>query len=383
MQTALATTGSKAFTMLFITDYQDASEKERRFIDTIRHNLLDTPYDNSGTWTKYTPLPKILVSLVDIVESRSKAYDLLDTNRYDVIFVSNRIEGNPIGAGYLRKIQEHHPNAMIIPLIQATQIRGAVKKDKTVNTGEGIKKIYDLGIYNCLIRNRLDLAEMIHMIHAGGRSKEDAYVYYGLNKVMPSLEDKASASAGQGEVKGEAPDKPYTGQSEQMTKEDKKEKVPDKEAADSLPATEEEQISGADSGKRLPYKERRKQEEKRAKNTGGQEQKTERVTNTEENADDAAPYVDAGDDGKFAVYQKEELNDEESNEFEKMNHSLQTRGRMNSELVAPGMLQGKVVFAKGTTALIELDCNLEQAGLSMADVFHMPVVIPYTKFADI
>lgn len=171
METGLYSATDKAYTMLFITDYTKASDKERGFVNAIRNNLLDKDPDaatnkNEGPWKKLYGLPKIIVSIIDIAETRQKAYDMLDRNRYDVIFVSAVVDGKPVGAGFLRNVLSHHPDALIIPFISAGQIAGAQLSGGRYNDGTGIKKIYDLGIYSCMVRKNVDLGELIRMIHA-------------------------------------------------------------------------------------------------------------------------------------------------------------------------------------------------------------------------
>lgn len=485
MENALVTTGKTgAYTMLFITDYTDASPKERKFVDTIRNNMLGIPGDSSGNWLKCPNLPEILVSVFDIAETRSRAYDMLDRNRYDVIFTSNRIDGRPIGAGYLRNVQEHHPNALIIPFIQATQLMGARKIDGTINMGAGIQAIYNLGIYTCMTRNRLDLVELVRIIHAGGRSKEDAFYYYGLDKNLAPIEgaehpvipmsDSQPQPSRQTDVR--AHEKVAATSSEGHKEYDDSKGNPDRvsETLQSVPDADNtaaqlldkngvsvhpdpqamqhtapgnntyasnqknsdnnfaqgnpeqgQKLTGADGERKLSYKERRKlekkqrQQEKREREMQQQEEKSRddslikqqqvhqedvqavHYTNTAESDNAKFPKQNEtlhteecatstehaeNEDGlkdKFATFEPAaQRTSEQRSEYEEMQTALQQRGKMNAGLAVPGMLQGRVVFAKGNTAWVELDKNIEDIGIGFADIYQMPVMIPYTKFGD-
>lgn len=486
MENTLVTTSKTgAYTMLFITDYTDASPKERKFVDTIRNNMLGMPGDSSGNWLKCPNLPEILVSVFDIAETRSKAYDMLDRNRYDVIFTSNRIDGRPIGAGYLRNVQEHHPNALIIPFIQATQLMGARKIDGTINMGAGIQAIYNLGIYTCMTRNRLDLVELVRIIHAGGRSKEDAFCYYGLDKNLAFIEGaehpvipmsdsqpqpsrqtdaqthkKVAATSSEGhkeynDSKGNPDRVSGTLQSVQDTDNTAAQRLekngvsvqPDPQAMQhTAPGNntyasnqkngdgnfvrenpeQGQELTGADGERKLSYKERRKlekkqrQQEKREREMQQQEEgsrddsliKQQQVhqedvqavhhTNTADSdnarfskqnetlhTEECAPSTKhaENEDGlkdKFATFEPAaQRTSEQRSEYEEMQTALQQRGKMNAGLAVPGMLQGRVVFAKGNTAWVELDKNIEDIGIGFADIYQMPVMIPYTKFGDL
>ena len=491
MENTLVTTSKTgAYTMLFITDYTDASPKERKFVDTIRNNMLGMPGDSSGNWLKCPNLPEILVSVFDIAETRSKAYDMLDRNRYDVIFTSNRIDGRPIGAGYLRNVQEHHPNALIIPFIQATQLMGARKIDGTINMGAGIQAIYNLGIYTCMTRNRLDLVELVRIIHAGGRSKEDAFCYYGLDKNLAFIEgaehpvipmsdsqpqpsrqtdaqthEKVAETSSEGhkeynDSKGNPNRVSGTLQSVQdadNTAAQRPEKNgvsvrPDPQAmqhaapgnniytsgqknsgdygnnfAQGNPEQGQKLVS-TDGERKLSYKERRKlekkqrQQEKREREMQQQEggnredslmeqqqiyqedlqavhQKNKNTAESDNarfpkqneaiHTEESTPSAERAEneDGlkdKFAIFEPAaQRTSEQRSEYEEMQTALQQRGKMNAGLAVPGMLQGRVVFAKGNTAWVELDKNIEDIGIGFADIYQMPVMIPYTKFGDL
>lgn len=408
MQNELVVTpsNSKAYTMLFITDYKNASVKEKTFITTVRNNLLDLPNDNSNQWVKYINLPQILVSLIDIVESRSKAFDMLDTGRYDVIFVSNKVEGKPIGSGYLRNIQKHHPNALIIPFIQATQIRGAIKKDGSVNTGEGILSIFNCGIYTCMLRNRLDLGELIRIIHAGGRTKEEAFEFYGLDRDLTATDRKGQKVISEAETVGvNKPDAPEPAsdpqqqhnfqQDEQLSSSYLPEELNEekKDNADMLTETrinenDKQQFSKPEgdenNGKKIPYMERRKREKRKRKqqtqpDTSSDEKEKMYETDEHDSVNDDTDTGAVNKQDKFATYAPHQ---EDNKVADELKHVLLERGQINNGLAKAGMLQGRVVFAKGNTAWIELDKHLEDIGLHFTDLYNMPVVVPYTKFGD-
>lgn len=60
---------------------------------------------------------------------------------------------------------------------------------------------------------------------------------------------------------------------------------------------------------------------------------------------------------------------------------LNRRGEENNALAVPGALYGRVVFADDRSVMVKLDKSLDQVGVSLPDIFNMPVVIPYTKFS--
>ena len=74
--------------------------------------------------------------------------------------------------------------------------------------------------------------------------------------------------------------------------------------------------------------------------------------------------------------------EEKEKKNEQIREELGSRGKLNNAMVAPGMIQGKVVFAKGNTAWIEFDQTIEDMGLQFTDLFNMPVVVPYAKFTN-
>lgn len=437
METGLYSATDKAYTMLFITDYTKASDKERGFVNAIRNNLLDKDPDaatnkNEGPWKKLYGLPKIIVSIIDIAETRQKAYDMLDRNRYDVIFVSAVVDGKPVGAGFLRNVLSHHPDALIIPFISAGQIAGAQLSGGRYNDGTGIKKIYDLGIYSCMVRKNVDLGELIRMIHAGGRTKEDAFKYYGLyhnpeflkeqTGTSHMLEEKepavVSSEAGINKrhegFMGGSSEKQEAASEMPESRWEKKQETFNRDTADMSAGNEDkirqEMARGADEEmedpeRKLPYKERRKLEKKRLQEQRRQERERAAMSDNSRMASDDKLYehretemvddkpqmeqpamaLGAAEDetdrrGKFAKYDPDQSR---SSEAEEMREIMISRGRSNSSLASSGVLQGKVVFAKGNTAWIEFDKNIEDIGLSVVDLYQMPVVVPYTKFGDV
>lgn len=64
----------------------------------------------------------------------------------------------------------------------------------------------------------------------------------------------------------------------------------------------------------------------------------------------------------------------------RVNGALQERGTINNGLVKTGVIHGNVIFAKGSTVIVELPVDIETFGLRLPDVYNAPVCIPYSIF---
>lgn len=189
---------NKVYSMLFVADYTNATPSWRQYVDTLINNLLDKP--PSAEWVKYEHLPKITVSIIDKAETRQQAFDKLSTVKYDVVFVDTMLNGQPNGAAIIGRFRQFQDTSMYIPLIAPTQIKGAVKKDGTICDGAGIERLYARGFYNGVSKKDLNLGKLIEMILAGGRSKEDAFIAYGLDYGQAKLEEDIHTSFDAGKV---------------------------------------------------------------------------------------------------------------------------------------------------------------------------------------
>ncbi len=192
---------NKVYSMLLIADYTHGTPGWRQYVDTLINNLLDKR--PSAGWTKYEHLPKITVSIVDKAETRQQAFDKLSTVKYDVVFVDTMVDGQPNGAAMIGRYKQFQDTSMYIPLIAPTQIKGAVKKDGTVSDGAGIERLYAKGFYNGVNKKDLNLGKLIEMILAGGRSKEDAFLAYGLDYGQAKIEEELHTSSDVGKVEND------------------------------------------------------------------------------------------------------------------------------------------------------------------------------------
>jgi len=188
----------KVYSMLFIADYTKATPAWRKYVDTLINNLLDKP--PSAEWVKYENLPKITVSIVDKAETRQQAFDKLSTVKYDVVFVDTSVDNQPNGPGIIGRYHQFQPTSMYIPLLAPAQIKGAVKKDGSICDGAGITRLYEKGFYNGVVKKDLNLAKLIEMILSGGRSKEDAFMIYGLDYGQAKLEEDVHIASDAGKV---------------------------------------------------------------------------------------------------------------------------------------------------------------------------------------
>lgn len=183
-------TSRKVFNILYIGDYTKASPGGRKFADSLINNLLDKPA--SKGWMKIEPLPPITVSIVDIAETRQQAFEKLKSMSYDVVIADCVLDNKPNGAGIMSSYRDALPTALYISFFMPSQLKGYVRKkddDVYVSDGAGLQRLYDKGFYNGFNKKHLNLSELINLIHAGGRSEEEAYIVYGLNYGRPRLEE--------------------------------------------------------------------------------------------------------------------------------------------------------------------------------------------------
>lgn len=423
----------KGYTILFIADYEKASLKWKQFVDTIVNNLLNKPAVSDGGWIKFTNLPKIKVAVLDIAQTRDQAFTKLKESRYDVVFVNNYLDGKPIGGGMLKRFKQFHPDAIFIPLLDMSQKKGARRRDGEICNGEGIQNIFNGGFFNGVYKNNLNMSYVIKMIHAGGRPKENALHYYGL-AAETELEDKGvvnanrpaseqpsvteslatqqnapvsqpspvggastansvdMASNGGNEENGVSTTNPMNTVTERQDNlSDQRASAfqgastvvpsqPVQAAASSDTANNTTKESGQVSAeKRLNRRERRRLEQER-KQKEQEERDRLQLNNYSTSSEIPAMYnnmesSDSAEPGEISAYQKSA-----DPQLEEMRDIMRQRGQLNAGLVVPGTLLGKVMFAKGNTVWIELDKSLEQVGLNFADIYNMPVSIPYTKF---
>ena len=183
---------NKIYSVLMLCNYEKSSTTSSKWIvavKSIRNNLLGTAYTKNCGWIKYSNLPKIETSLVDIVESIDEAKEYLDNSTPDVIIVEDKIGNAPIGTGTLDVLREKAPNAIFIILLDGFQKKGATRTTKTgeqlVSQGKKVESLYQGGYYNAIFKNQLDMTEICNMIISGGYSAEWAFSNYGLGNEDP------------------------------------------------------------------------------------------------------------------------------------------------------------------------------------------------------
>lgn len=117
--------------------------------------------------------PDIGIGRVDFVYTEKEIEANLLSNRYDVLLVTETIEGNiNIGAGTLRKWKETYPDVRIFLLVEKEK-KGAGK----------LTSLYVKGYYNALYWQEIaeNENEFFDTI-LNGRSQEHAFDYYGLTQ---------------------------------------------------------------------------------------------------------------------------------------------------------------------------------------------------------
>lgn len=449
----------RAYSILFIADYERGSVKWQQFVDTIINNLLGKSAVLGGSWMKFSNLPPITVSVIDKAETKEQAFKYLQESRYDVVIVNNGLDGKPIGGGMLKRFRQYHPDALFIPLLDITQKKGVKKKDGTVCTGDGLLNLFNAGFYNGLYKNSLNVGVMINIIHAGGRPKESAYGYYGFEKALIETtenvkSDVTSNNNVNNNVESERREKVEVSQANAKVSGFENQRVNNSNSAvqkdasvsnskgvgvndeqkvglskdDDTKATNVKAVSNvvpsnsnnsnenvmlgedvqplSNRKRRKLERERRRRErdEQLLKGSGKQESESTspvveqpqteeavgivedvvperaerfvRAENTVVNNAMSSTVSPSMNPGEIAAYS-------DNPQVNEMMEMMKRRGCMNSSMVVPGALYGRVVYGNGNTVLIELDKTLEQVGLNFADIFNVPVVIPYTKFGDI
>lgn len=113
------------------------------------------------------------IGRVDFVYTEKEIEANLLSNRYDVLLVTETIEGNiNIGAGTLRKWKENYPDVRIFLLVEKEK-KGAGKL-----TSLYVKGYYDALYWQEIAENEDEFFETL----LNGRSKEHAFEYYGLTQ---------------------------------------------------------------------------------------------------------------------------------------------------------------------------------------------------------
>ncbi len=478
-----------AYTALFVTDYSRSSVEWRNWVDTVINNLYGRKATPGSGWQNIKGLPPIQFSVIDIAENRDQAIRKLEESRYDVVISNNIIDGKPAGAGFLKKMRGYHKNAIFIPLFDISQRKGYQLANGSISSGNGLLNMYNAQFYNGMCKYKFDLAYMINMIKAGGRSPEQAVRYYGIElgleqkqettdipvnnqpvqkpepvpaqpvqtderglesantvptpsptvepvevkqPVQPTTREERPSvqpSVQQERVETPVPKAEPQRQPAQDAKqavqaykeasrakdEGKQTEAPTEDTFDSKSMSAVEKawngiINGnhQNDGKKLNRRERRRlqklEKEQEMENLAkeslnaainGEEKEDSREYRTEPESrakeQSAEPMMREESykepyTSSVTMSELKEEDEREKEEKEKKNEQIReelgSRGKFNNAMVAPGMIQGKVVFAKGNTAWIEFDQTIEDMGLQFTDLFNMPVVVPYAKFTN-
>lgn len=328
----------RSYSILLAIDYTNQSAVWQRDIDTIRYNLLGAKKTADSSWNKIEDLPPILVSTVDIVETKESALTALREKKYDVVICNRRLNGNSIMAGTLKKFRAENEDALYISLLNYTQRRGSrLNRDNgtfSINDGEGVRRLFDSGFYSALWQDRnFSLEELINLILSNGRSKEEAYHFYGLD-----ITDEQILALEQGRSITDTNAHP-------VMVEDVKVKTEDVTVAEPL----EETVA--------PINPVNTYSSKPVEPILEPERKTVQDRNVE--TDYSQKLSEQAKKGQQIA--------------ENMNEKKQTGITMT------GMLSARVVYGQGNTIVLNTDIPIEEMGIELADLLGMPASVMYLK----
>lgn len=407
----METLTNRALSVLFITEYSSSNVNKnwKKVVDTIINNLLDKEAD--GTFIKYTGLPEILVSIVEIAETQAQAMKMLQESKYDVVFVNNNMEGRPIMSGALKRYRTVLPNALYIPLLSIEQKCGQRKRDNTISDGRGVLNLYTSEFYSGIYKNKINLAEIIKLILAGGRKKEDAFEYYGLNLAGNSLEQKDTARAERIPVK----DDNVSSSSSVDEKNGKENNITSSapihsgddtrniifelsEKLDKLPVKDIKSIlenAGGEVEKVNRYIPQYLEMEEEIKNPVGwfkakfhkedREKKAAEKRRMEEQRlaeEQARMEAQEFESASFERKEEESGSDYESTKQEFINMLPSIKKRFSEGSAMRGAMVGRVIHLQGNFACIELAKSVDEYGVEINDVAEFMVQIPYLKFKE-
>lgn len=123
------------------------------------------------------------VHAVNSTTDRMKFDDSVRSGEYNVGFVLEVMNGNPIGQGGIKAWRRENSEMQIILVM-----------DKSRKSTGKAKGLYDIGYYDGLFLDDISTDILVNLIE-NGRSKEEAYIYYGLDHyVEPVKKGKAPKS---------------------------------------------------------------------------------------------------------------------------------------------------------------------------------------------
>lgn len=367
---------NKIYSILMLCNYEKSSTTSSKWIvavKSIRNNLLGTAYTKNCGWIKYSNLPKIDTSLVDIVESIDEAKEYLDNSTPDVIIVEDKIGNAPIGTGTLDVLREKAPNAIFIILLDGFQKKGATRTTKTgeqlVSQGKKVESLYQGGYYNAIFKNQLDMTEICNMIISGGYSAEWAFSNYGLGNEDPV--DKTQ-------------NVPEVSSSEEGPQEDAPEAsndVSENEVSEKTPETSEIIEDTAVTGDIIT--ENKDEEKYNIDETVSSETEND-IAETEAATEVSIPVLKENTEASKTAEAKEatvlEAPTEEQNahmnlpigtmEFPTISNSIDTK---------VNYCHSKVSFVQNDTIILKAIQSLAKSNLDAAKLIHYPVAVPYIK----
>ncbi len=179
----------KIYSILIFSNYENAPQKQKFFINTIKNNLLDKPFDpaEADQWKKYSLREKIRVSLVDIVSTEENVKKALLNGAYNVLIMDHSVGGKSVGAGTIDRLRTINDKILFIMLLHPHQRYGHVLPDGRVSEGRQVKNLYEKGYFNAIFKAELNINTLIKMIKSNGFSAEWALHNYGLINNAPAL----------------------------------------------------------------------------------------------------------------------------------------------------------------------------------------------------
>jgi len=126
--------------------------------------------------------------LFDLYKSLDEVTEAVKSNKYDVVICMEELSGTSVGRGSISGWYRVNPNLNVILLVNIEK-----------KSGKKLRNLFELiNYYNALYTNELTGANLAVLLRQP-RSKENAYIYYGLDK--PSAAEGVVDAASLGEQK--------------------------------------------------------------------------------------------------------------------------------------------------------------------------------------
>ncbi len=344
----------KSYVILLVVEFDGKPIEWQRDILTLKNNLLrkrhisgDDTWDelqlNKETLEELDRLGGVRISQIDLAQSKEEALHALQEKRYDVAICYRRVQKDSIMGGTLNTFREASPNTMFISILNRTQRRGENMAISTgeikINGGAGIQRMFDKKFYNALwLEEDFSIDNLLLLIGRGGRTKEEAYHYYGLDITEEEIEERE-----QGVFRLE--EKPTT---QGPVGNADKEGVETVEVVDQ---TETEPVVES-----LSFEDQSPQRE------------------TEQSFQRSQPNRFSFDEPKTTPNgTQDEGNLNRSTVANKLNEHT-TQG-----IAMTGLLPARVSFAQGNTVVLALDQTIDDLGVTLPDLLGMPANVFYIK----